>query len=85
MEWVVRQKRKYGLLRECQKEIWILAGYTHLPSTILISSSVKPKKLVDQGVYLALRSDYPVYSSSLALVKVLIRPWKKGEFLSQNW
>jgi len=28
--------------KRAEKERWILAGYTHLPSTILISSSVGP-------------------------------------------
>jgi hypothetical protein len=32
------------MLRECQKEGWILTGYMHLPSTILIPLSRKVKE-----------------------------------------
>gem|GEM_PF-4540210 len=37
MEWAVRQKRKWGLLRGYQKERWILAGCTYCRSPLSIT------------------------------------------------
>jgi len=69
------------LLRECQKEGWILVGYTHLPpqSRSPLQSSVK---LVDQDVYLAVGGlDLALEGGLLVWGAGLLELLVKGEHL----